>query len=120
MGYAGWHKQRIAGGLQMARSHVDAILAACEREGFEGLEDQRTRPSPHPDAPWTLPLLTAGLDLQQASPRAGRCRLPGLLAPPYGPALPRASTVGRAMAINRRVPGAPGPWHRARDEPEAA
>src|SRR2546421_12638041 len=57
MWYEGWNKQRMAGWLQMARSHVYAILAAFEREGFEGLEAQRTRPSPHPDDPLTLPVL---------------------------------------------------------------
>ena len=119
MWYEGWNKQSIAGCLQMARSHVHAIIAAFERDGFEGLEDQRTRPSPHPDDQLTLPFLKEVLDVQQEYPRAGRLRLHGLLAHQYGPDLPRASTVGRAMAINRRVHGAPGPWRSARDEQEA-
>ena len=96
------------------------MIAAFERDGFEGLEDQRTRPSPHPDDQLTLPFLKAVLDRQQEYPRAGRFRLHGLLEQPYGPDLPSESTVGRAMAINRRVHGAPGPWQSARDEPEAA
>ena len=108
MWYEGWNKHRIAGCLQMARSHVYAIMAAFERDGFEGLEDQRTRPAPHPDDQLTLPFLKDVLDLQQEYPRAGRFRLPGLLEQQYGPDLPSESTVGRAMAINRRVHGAPG------------
>lgn len=120
MWYAGWNKQRMAGCLQMARSHVYAIIAAFDRDGFEGLEDQRTRPSPHPDDQLTLPWLKEGLDWQQESPRAGRFRIHGLLAPQYGPALPREATVGRAMAINRRVHGAPGPWSSTREAPEPA
>ena len=113
---AGWNPQlSIAGCLQMARSHGYAIMAAFERDGFEGLEDQRTRPSPHPDDQLTLPCLKDVLDLQQEYPRAGRWRLPGLLEQQYGPDLPSASTVGRAIAINRRGHGAPGPWPRARD-----
>lgn len=120
MWYEGWNKHSRAGCLQMARSQVYAIIAAFERDGFEGLEAHRTRPSPHPDDQLTLPFLKEVLDLQQEYPRAGRFRLHGLLAQPYGPDLPRESTVGRAMAINRRVQGAPGPWQSARDEQEAA
>jgi hypothetical protein len=93
-------------------------MAACERAGLAGLEDQRTRPAPHPDDPLTLPLLQDVLDLPQADPRAGRLRLPGLLEQQYGPDLPSESTVGRARALKRRGHGAPGPWHRARDEQE--
>ena len=120
MWYEGWNKQSIAGCLQMARSHVYVIIAAFERDGFEGFEDQRTRPSPHPDDQLTLPFLKDVLDLQQEYPRAGRFRLHGLLEQQYGPALPSESTVGRAMAINRRVQGAPDPWQSARDEQAAA
>jgi len=120
MWYEGWNTQSIAGGLQMARSHVYAIMAAFERDGFAGLEDHRTRPSPHPADQLTLPLRTEVLDLQQEYPRAGRFRLHGVLEHQDGPELPRASTVGRALALNRRLHGAPGPWHSARDEQEAA
>jgi transposase InsO family protein len=115
----GWHKKSIAGCLRMARSHVHAIIDAFVRDGFAGLEDHRTQPSPHLDTQLTLPFLKEVLDLQQAYPRAGRFRLHGLLAQQHGPALPSEATVGRAMAINRRVHGAPGPWSSARDEQEA-
>jgi transposase InsO family protein len=95
-------------------------MAAFARDGFEGLEDQRTRPSPHPDDQLTLPFLKDVVDLQQAYPRAGRLRIHGLLEVQYGAALPSEATVGRAMAINRRVHGAPGPWASARNEREPA
>jgi transposase InsO family protein len=116
----GWNKQSIAGCLQMARSHVYAIIAAFERDGFAGLEDQRAHPAPHLDTQLTLPFLKEVLDLQQAYPRAGRFRIHGLLAQHHGPALPSEATVGRAMAINRRVHGAPSPWQSARDEQDTA
>jgi transposase InsO family protein len=116
----GWNKQSIAGCLKMARSHVYAIIAAFERDGFAGLEDQRARPAPHLDTQLTLPFLKEVLDLQQAYPRAGRFRIHGLLAQHHGPDLPSEATIGRAMAINRRVHGAPGPWQSARDEQDAA
>ena len=117
--YEGWNKKSIAGCLKMARSHVYAIIGAFERDGFAGLEDHRAQPSPHLDTQLTLPFLKEVLDLQQAYPRAGRFRIRGLLAQQYGSALPSEATVGRAMAINRRVHGAPGPWQSARDEQEA-
>src|SRR5215510_3991055 len=96
------------------------MIAAFERDGVEGLADHRPRPSPHPDDQLTLPFLKEVLDRQQEYPRAGRFRIHGLLESQYGPDLPSESTVGRAMAINRRVHGAPGPWSSARDEQEAA
>jgi transposase InsO family protein len=60
------------------------------------------------------------LDLQQAYPRAGRFRIHGLLEQQHGPDVPSEATVRRAMAINRRVHGAPGPWQSARDEQDTA
>lgn len=116
----GWNKKSIAGCLKMARSHVYAIIDAFACDGFAGLEDQRTQPPPHLDTQLTLPFLKEVLDLQQAYPRAGRFRIHGLLAQQHGPDLPSEATIGRAMAINRRVHGAPGPWQSARDEQEAA
>ena len=115
----GWNNQRIAGCLKMARSHVSALSAACAHDGCAGLEDQRTQPPPHLETPLPVPFLTEVLALHQADPRAGRCRLHGLLAQQQDSPLPSDATVGRAMAINRRGHGAPGPWSSARDEPEA-
>jgi transposase InsO family protein len=64
----------------------------------------------------TLPFLKDVWDWPPESPRAGRFRIHGLLEPQYGADLPSEATVGRAMAINRRMHGAPGPWSSARDE----
>lgn len=77
--YEGWHQQSIAGCLRLSRQHVRTILDAFQRDGFAGLEDQRTRPPLHPANQLTLPLLKELLDIQREYPRAGRFRVRGLL-----------------------------------------
>ena len=120
MAYEGWNKKSIADCLQLSRTHVYTILEAFARDGFAGLEDQRTRPPQHPDNQLTLPLLKEILDIQHDYPRAGRFRVHGLLEQQHAEPPPSERTVGRAMAINRQFHGAPGPWQSARDEhPEA-
>jgi len=116
----GWHKKSIADWLQMARSHVYAILAAFARAGCAGLADQRAPPAPHLDPQLTLPFLTEVLDRQPAYPRAGRFRIQRLLEQQHGPDVPGAAPVGRALAMHRRVYGAPGTWQSARDEQDPA
>jgi putative transposase len=120
MAYEGWNKKSIADCLQLSRTHVYTILEAFARDGFAGLEDQRTRPPQHPDNQLTLPLLKEILDIQHEYPRAGRFRVHGLREQQRAEPPPSERTVGRAMAINRQCHGAPGPWQSARDEhPEA-
>ena len=116
MAVEGWNKTSIAACLKLSRAHVYTILAAFERDGFAGLEDQRTRPPQHPENQLSLPFLKEVLDLQQAYPRAGRFRIHGLLTQQRDEPPPSERTVGRAMAINRQFHGAPGPWQSARDE----
>jgi hypothetical protein len=91
------------------------ILQAFERDGFAGLEDQRTRPPTHPANQLSLPFLKEVLDVQRAHPRAGRFRVRGLVAKRTGRE-PSETTIGRAMAINRRMHGAPEAW--ATDRPD--
>jgi transposase InsO family protein len=116
MAYEGWHKSSIAGCLKLSRRHVHNILEAFERDGFAGLEDHRTRPSPHPGDQLNLPFFKEVLDLQRAYPRAGRFRIHGLLEQQREEPPPSERTVGRAMAINRQFHGAPGPWRSAQDD----
>jgi transposase InsO family protein len=116
MAYEGWNKQSIADCLKLSRTHVYTILEAFARDGFAGLEDQRTRPPQHPDNQLTLPLLKEILDIQREYPRAGRFRVHGILAQQHAEPPPSERTVGRAMALNRQFHGAPGPWQSARDE----
>jgi transposase InsO family protein len=118
MASEGWNKKSIADCLKLSRSHVYTILEAFEREGFEGLEDRRTRPPDHPGNQLSLPFFKEVLDLQHEYPRAGRFRIYGLLEQQHEDALPSERTVGRAMATNRQLHGAPGPWTSARkDQP---
>jgi transposase InsO family protein/transposase len=116
MWYEGWNKQSIAGCLQLSRTHVYTILEAFARDGFAGLEEQRTRPPQHPGNQLTLPFLKEVLDIQREYPRAGRFRVHGLLEIRREEAPPSEATVGRAMALNRQFHGAPGPWASAQDE----
>jgi transposase len=120
MAAEGWNKKSIAACLKLSRAHVYTILEAFERDGFAGLEDQRTRPPQHPENQLSLPFLKEVLDLQKEYPRAGRFRLHGLLEQQREAPPPSERTVGRAMAINRQFHGAPGPWQSAREEPAEA
>jgi putative transposase len=116
MAAEGWNKKSIADCLKLSRSHVYTILEAFERDGFAGLEDQRTQPPQHPENQLSLPFLKEVLDLQQAYPRAGRFRIHGFLEQQRAEPPPSERTVGRAMAINRQFHGAPGPWRRTHDD----
>ena len=64
----------------------------------------------------SLPLSKEVLDLQREYPRAGRFRIHSLLEQQRDEPPPSEPTVGRAMILNRRFHGAPGPWKSARDE----
>jgi transposase InsO family protein/transposase len=110
MYYEGWDQISIAACLELSRRHVRRILDAFERDGFAGLEDQRSRPPDHPANQLTLPFLKEVLDIQREYPRAGRFRVRGLLEQRMAGEPPREATVGRALARNRQFHDAPGPW----------
>jgi len=118
MHYEGWQRQSIALCLGLSRKHVWHILRAFERNGFAGLEDHRTRPPTHPANQLSLPFMKDVLDVQRDHPRAGRFRVRGLVAKRTGRA-PSETTIGRAMAINRRNHGAPAAWVTDRPDPSA-
>ena len=118
MYYEGWHLTSIAGCLQLSRQHVGNIIRAFEQDGFAGLEDQRSRPVTHPANQLTLPLFKEILELQKDHPRAGRFRIWGMLSTKHSEGGPSERTVGRAMAKNRQLHNAPGPW--STDQPEPA
>ena len=83
--YEGWHQQSIAGLLHLSRKHVWHILQAFKRDGFAGLEDQRTRPPTHPANQLSLPFLKQVLDVQREYPRAGRFRVQRTAGTPERP-----------------------------------
>ncbi len=119
----GWNKKSLAGCLKLSRTHVHQIIEAFERDGFAGLEDERTRPPNHPANQMSLPFLKEVLDIQKEYPRAGKFRVRGLLEKQYQqaqqdekPASER--TISRAMALNRKFHNAPGPWQSKKDEVE--
>jgi hypothetical protein len=109
MFYEGWNKKSIAAVLKLARSHVTTLIQAFEKDGFEGLEDKRTRPENHPLNQMTLPFLDKVFRTQLEYPDAGRFRVHGILEQEMGDDLPSERTVGRAMAHNRFWRQAPDP-----------
>lgn len=109
MYYEGWNKKSIAAVLKLARSHVTTLIQAFEKDGFEGLEDKRTRPENHPNNQMTLPFLDKVFQTQLEYPDAGRFRIHGILDQEMGDDLPSERTVGRAMAHNRFWRQAPDP-----------
>lgn len=109
MFYEGWNKKSIAAVLKLARSHVTTLIQAFEKDGFEGLEDKRSRPENHSDNQMTLPFLDKVFQAQLVYPDAGRFRIHGILEQEMGDDLPSERTVGRAMANNRFWRGAPDP-----------
>lgn len=124
MYYEGWRKQSISDVLKLSRRHVIRLIDAFEQDGFTGLEDKRTRSANHPHNQMTLPFLEKVLDIQKEFPRAGRFRIHGILEKNNHPeAVPSESSVGRAIAYNRALNGAPGPWPpppvpRSREDPQ--
>ena len=88
---------------------MTTIIQAFEKDGFDALEDKRTRPENHPDNQMTLPFMDKVFRAQLDYPDAGRFRIHGILEQEMGEDTPSERTVGRAMASNRFWRGAPNP-----------
>lgn len=122
MFHEGWNKKSIAAVLKLARSHVTTLIQEFEQDGFDALEDKRTRPAAHPHNQMTLPFIDDVFKIQLHYPDAGRFRVHGMLEPKYGDDLPSKRTVGRAMQNNRLWRGAPNPLQdsqKSNNEPPA-
>jgi winged helix-turn helix protein len=95
--YQGWDKVSISRVLRVSRPTVDAILTRFDHEHVAGLADKRRGPKA-PRKRW-LPVMVQVYHLQKAHPDAGEFRIWSLLAQPDL----SARTVGRIMALNRRI-----------------
>ena len=96
--YQGWDKLSISRFLHVSRPTVDAWIARFEAEHFAGLIDKKRGPKEPPRKVW-LPRMVQVYHLQKAHPDAGEFRIWSLLAQPDL----SARTVGRIMALNKRV-----------------
>jgi len=105
--HEGWNKRSIAGLLKLSHQHVGRIIDAFAKDGFTALEDKRTRPANHPHNQLTLPFMEEVFAVQQEYPRAGRFRVHGILEQQQEEDIASERTVGRAMAYNRVLRGAP-------------
>jgi len=95
--YQGWHKVSISRFLHVSRPTVDLWIARFEEEHMAGLVDHKPGPK-SPRKVWFSPMVEV-YHLQKRHPDAGEFRIWSLLA---RPAL-SVRTIGRIMALNRRV-----------------
>lgn len=109
MFHEGWNKKSIAAVLNLSRTHVASLIEAFERDGFEGLEDKRTRPENHPHNQMTLPFMESVFRAQLKYPDAGKFRIHGVLEQTMKEDTPSIGTVSRAMRHNRFLRGTPDP-----------
>jgi transposase InsO family protein len=109
MAQEGWNHESIAACLKLSRRHVGRIVAAFEQDSFQGLEDKRHRAPDHPKNQLTLPLIKEILDIQNEYPDAGQFRVRSELKRRRPGKVPSEATIGRAMAKNRSLHGAPNP-----------
>jgi len=94
----GWTKISISRFLHVSRPTVREWIRRFEREDLTGLEDKSRAPKA-PARKASLPLMIEVYHLQKRHPDAGRFRLWSLL----GKAEISVRTIGRVMALNKRV-----------------
>jgi transposase InsO family protein len=94
----GWTKISLSRFLQVSRPTVREWLHRFEQEALTGLEDKSRAPKAPARKAW-LPLMIAVYHLQKRHPDAGRCRMWSLL----GQDDVSVRTIGRVMALNKRV-----------------
>jgi transposase InsO family protein len=94
----GWTKISISRFLHVSRPTVREWIRRFEQEDLTGWEDKSRAPKAPARKAW-LPLLIAVYHLQKRHPDAGRFRIWSLL----GQAEVSVRTIGRVMALNKRV-----------------
>ena len=106
---------RVLRGVSSSHAPMSIRSWRPSRDGFAGLEEQRTRPPQHPGnqltycsskRSWTS---SASIPVRDAFGSMASWRH-------NGGGAPSEATVGRAMALNRQFHGAPGPWASAQEE----
>ena len=95
--YQGWHKVSISRFLHVSRPTVDLWITRFEEEHMAGLVDHKPGPK-SPRKVWFSTMIEV-YHLQKRHPDAGEFRIWSLLARPDL----SVRTIGRIMALNRRV-----------------
>ena len=109
----GWTKISISRFLHVSRPTVREWIRRFEQEDLTGLADKSRAPKAPARKAW-LPLMIAVYHLQKRHPDAGRFRIWSLL----GQTEVSVRTIGRVMALNKRVYDDIPHVRRTRDKPE--
>jgi transposase InsO family protein len=109
----GWTKISISRFLHVSRPTVREWIRRFEQEDLTGLADKSRVPKAPARKAW-LPLMIAVYHLQKRPPDAGRFRMWSLL----GQAEVSVRTIGRVMALNKRVYDDIPHVRRTRDKPD--
>lgn len=96
--FQGWNKLSISRFLRVSRPTINQWIARFEHDNLAGLEDQSRAPKAPVRKVW-LPVMLEVYHLQKRHPDAGRFRIWSGL----GNTEISVRTVGRVMALNKRV-----------------
>ena len=96
--FQGWNKLSISRFLRVSRPTINEWISRFEWDNLASLEDQRSGPKSPERKVW-LPVMLEVYHLQKRHPDAGRFRMWSVLGNPEI----SERTVGRVMALNKRV-----------------
>jgi hypothetical protein len=98
LSFQGWNKRSISRFLRVSRPPINQWIGRFERDNLASLEDHSRAPKAPVRKVW-LPVMLAVYPLQKRHPDAGRFRIWSVL----GNTEISVRTVGRVMALNKRV-----------------